>query len=98
MPHRSRSRSWRLIFLDEVLGEETFLAGSFVVGVLSVIPIFIFFLGDGDDLADGEDEVVFVVGGVVKDGFDCEWVDGHGWIIGWVGVIYGMGVGGWVVR
>jgi len=49
-----------------------------VVDVLANIPIGIFNFDNGDDLPDGEREVVFVGRGVLKESLDLEGRGGHG--------------------
>jgi hypothetical protein len=43
-----------------------------LVDVLSSVPIGVFFIGHGDDLADGEVEIVLVARGVFIQGLDLE--------------------------
>jgi predicted membrane protein len=44
--------------------------GAAIVGVLAHIPVVALLLGDGDNLADLEAQVVLVGGLVVEDGLD----------------------------
>lgn len=74
---RGTRRSGRVIFLDKVLGKDTLSFGTGFIQVFTVIPLVILDRGDGYDLADGEDEIILVVGSVLEDRSDSERGVGH---------------------
>ena len=65
-------RGTRLVLLDKVAWEDTLVFHAILVDVLAAIPVGVLLVGDGDDLALVEVEVVLVVRDVVVQCLDLE--------------------------
>lgn len=71
-PSCRAGRSLGLVAFDKVAREDALLLDTVVVDVFSAIPIGVLLIGNGDDLAGGEVEIVLMTRVVLEDGFDLE--------------------------